>query len=626
MPSQAGAQDTQLSLKASKYEHTPLDNTKRQIRLLHLHPPLCHVSEGECGNENGDATNAIHCTFSLASLDDNPSYEALSYVWGDPGTNASITVHGHHFPVTSNLVSILKLLRYEDRKRVLWIDALCINQDNVNERSHQVAEMHRIYSQAWKVVAFLGQAWDQCDTAINLLKFVGNNPDLHWNSSVERSVYSCGFDIQSQSLLDSIIRFFSCPWWTRVWTVQEYILAQRVEFMCGSHTLDADELTRFVTYRNRHKESCCWPASLTGTANFEKFVAIFLGAWNFSQLNECKAERHVFLRIVLMFRLRECSDPRDKVYGLLGLTDDTFRASVPVNFDLSTSEVYQEATLAASSKNLDSLSFPHNFPDSDSRPPSWVLDFSEPAKDFDRIFQLVRLEILHNVFRASKDSHGKLAKARYGEAATDAALIDIISDVHCDPILDPHISDSDKRRASVQKCWDMLERWHNPSEPYTSKSDAFWRTLCGGVSDAGPLRKDRYAPLLDTADSTMFENWKQYVCTDEYSSFIGEGHSDAEKVNNVVSIATYRRRFAVLRRGHIGLIPEKARVGDVVVIIPGGNVPYILRPVQHASDANNLASGSSAAHRYELLGDAYIHGIMHGEAWDETRLERIILV
>ena len=139
---------------ASMYE--PLDESKREIRLLHLFP--------------GDDGGALKCTFSLVSLDDELDYEAVSYVWGDAEDRRSVNVEAVDEPVliTRNLGSVLRNIRLQDRQRVLWVDALCINQQDLNERGSQVAMMVTIYSQSSRVLAYLGDYWDGCELAVEI--------------------------------------------------------------------------------------------------------------------------------------------------------------------------------------------------------------------------------------------------------------------------------------------------------------------------------------------------------------------------------------------------------------------------------------------------------------------------
>ncbi|KAF5557307.1 mRNA 3 end-processing YTH1 [Fusarium napiforme] len=157
--SRAGMSEALKTQLAQPYPGPPLLSPSH-IRLICLRP----------GTDEG-----IHCELMVVSIDSAPSYEALSYTWGDPSITETITMTTQgfetmqQFSVTSNCFSALKRLRYEDRTRVLWIDALAIDQSNVNERNYQVSLMSKIYSQAAVVVVYLGDAAGNSDLAIEFI-------------------------------------------------------------------------------------------------------------------------------------------------------------------------------------------------------------------------------------------------------------------------------------------------------------------------------------------------------------------------------------------------------------------------------------------------------------------------
>jgi len=108
------------------------------IRLLHI--------------EKGEDPAPIRCKLSQVSVKSPPAYEALSYVWGDPEEKCMITWNNEQVPVTRNLYTALPFLRLRDGERVMWIDAVCINQNDEQERSQQVRIMGKIYKQASQVI------------------------------------------------------------------------------------------------------------------------------------------------------------------------------------------------------------------------------------------------------------------------------------------------------------------------------------------------------------------------------------------------------------------------------------------------------------------------------------------
>jgi len=136
------------------YHNVPLE-IKTSTRLLTLH----------CGS----GKDPIVCSLTTVDLEMNPQYEALSYFWGSPNETASVLLDSAPVNVRENLWLALWHLRFVNRYRILWIDALCINQQNVRERNHQVGLMDRIYSKAAEVLVWLGPASGNSDKAMDCL-------------------------------------------------------------------------------------------------------------------------------------------------------------------------------------------------------------------------------------------------------------------------------------------------------------------------------------------------------------------------------------------------------------------------------------------------------------------------
>lgn len=143
-----------------------------EIRLLEVSPAT-------------DRADRIKCTLRTVLLAEAPDYEAVSYVWGDQTLVEVVRVDGVEERITSNLHDLLINLRYQERVRTIWVDALCINQKDGHERSEQVKLMGRIYRQATRVVAFLGQEWDGVDIACEYLELAARRPDVHLDPSMD---------------------------------------------------------------------------------------------------------------------------------------------------------------------------------------------------------------------------------------------------------------------------------------------------------------------------------------------------------------------------------------------------------------------------------------------------------
>jgi hypothetical protein len=124
------------------FQHQLLKNTD-SIRVLYLQPD--------------QFDDDIKVELTEVSLTNPPSYEALSYVWGSPTVNNPISCHGKDLLVTVNCIAALRRLRNKKKRRVLWIDAICIDQSSMNERNRQVKLMGDVYSKARRVILWLGE-------------------------------------------------------------------------------------------------------------------------------------------------------------------------------------------------------------------------------------------------------------------------------------------------------------------------------------------------------------------------------------------------------------------------------------------------------------------------------------
>jgi hypothetical protein len=124
---------------ATTYPYPPLDVSRNEIRLVIL-KPSCSIKM------------KVSCTLVHCSLDSEAPFEALSYTWGDASSKRLVLLNGRKFLVTEDLGTALRYLRYIQDERVIWIDALCINQDDILERNQQVTKMQDIYRKAIKII------------------------------------------------------------------------------------------------------------------------------------------------------------------------------------------------------------------------------------------------------------------------------------------------------------------------------------------------------------------------------------------------------------------------------------------------------------------------------------------
>jgi hypothetical protein len=179
----------------SSYCYVSLPKELGNIRLLRLIP-------------DQDDTAIIQCelfqySLSLQSSRSTHLYEALSYVWGDPGKTLPIIIHGKAFNVTANLHAALLQLRNHSIERILWVDAICIDQDNQAEKEHQIGYMADIYGQANRVLVWLGKAADDSDLAFEEMR--------HFRGKGDMTV------MEMQRLESASLALLQRPWFQRIW-------------------------------------------------------------------------------------------------------------------------------------------------------------------------------------------------------------------------------------------------------------------------------------------------------------------------------------------------------------------------------------------------------------------------
>lgn len=182
-------------VKSDPYSYQPSDASGNVIRILVLSDDANDAAQIRCALVQlslGDKTLTAggipaKLTYEFLLIRSAPtSYAVLSYTWGDMQKKASINLDGHQFPVTTNLEAALRQMRkraqppikqeYTHHESYWWIDAVCINQEDLAERNHQAAIMRRIYKSASSVQVWLGAAADQSDMAMTVISQLTNVP------------------------------------------------------------------------------------------------------------------------------------------------------------------------------------------------------------------------------------------------------------------------------------------------------------------------------------------------------------------------------------------------------------------------------------------------------------------
>jgi ankyrin repeat protein len=311
---------TALPPPMDRYRYSSLDLEERSFRLLRLF-------KGDKG--------PIRCEIFDAQLDDIISYDALSYTWGDQSNLREIEiyritsyVHKMVLPVTKNLYAALQRIRSKGEDRVLWIDAICIDQSDTKERGHQVKQMSSIYEKATKVIFWLGESTLEAQMAFDYMGELQKEALVHarksWTISDKRwqplrlkikPPLNNTHESWNIFLRDGFRDLFGRTWFRRAWIVQEVAQARTAEVMCGAQSIPVRIFAVTASSLEMETEHHC-----------QAILDIMPGP---SQETSWWAEQRDLRTLLYKFRKSERMDPRDAIYSLLGISSDKEVANFP---------------------------------------------------------------------------------------------------------------------------------------------------------------------------------------------------------------------------------------------------------------------------------------------------------
>ncbi|KAH6884265.1 heterokaryon incompatibility protein-domain-containing protein [Thelonectria olida] len=581
-------------------------------------------------------------------------YAALSYVWGVDMTG-TILLDGEIRTVTKNLEDALRAISRKDTFASdyrLWVDAVCINQKDEQECAHQVGKMREIYSQARGVLAWLGNAANESNDAFNLLRGLSSLDEeqkqhvgqaLHANPSVFGRFCFYGLE-----------KLMCRAYWYRLWIIQEIVLGSAATMLqCGDQFIDLPSFCRGlgVLY-----SGTLWTGKDSLLSNERRLRRLKPKPWTTDSIHlvyrsirvlseyEARGGTRQPLRRLLELSTSFCRDSRDKVFALLGMMEPEIVRRITAFHSLPTPDLFRETTIVFIEhyQNLEPLRDAN--PWGPTRTPSWVIDwkwdqkipFSAPEKPFAGPFwdpdtlalppesvycahrdrpasyslspdrQLLRCEgfVIDEICGLGAREKGYFHweptsvcsppsgwESRYGPA-TAAAIYSVMllgRVTNCERVSKRHSAllslPRDEKRAMdefARRGWSFLS---NQVDYYFRWSE--WWKLHESISVGDKT-------LSSFFSDTIPENAIEF---------------DYSEVFNAAERANMSRRLMFTNKGYIGWAPDNAygpghkqsRIGDLVCIVFGCSTPLVIRPKNEC---------------FEVLGEAYVEGVMDGEAVD----------
>jgi hypothetical protein len=614
------------------------DRMREKYRAAGLLPPR-HSEEEDDANLRAKECKRIGFTVTSSPRWGRwtwGDYIALSYTWGTWENAQEIIVNGHVVKVTENLHAFLQQMRKTPTCPSgcgLWIDALCIDQSDIDERNAQVKRMTLIYEQAFAAVAWLGKEADNSAMAFNLLsKLAGVNA-----SGSKRELASflgqAEFDNLPLGSWNALQVFFERPYWKRLWIVQEIVLSNStMAVMCGDmnigwgyfqHAIDL-LATDFSLLHSRYTRD----ANALGvpTHPLQGFVRLQQLSRFYQPCSEGKV-RLSLGDVLSTARLSEQSDDRDKVYGVMSLIPPAISKAITPNYRHSIQQVFKDLVHAciATTGSLDIICQARCNVLDGTQWPSWLPDF--------RLRPTVDQEFTRKrPYHACKEAKVAVQFTNDGCLSARGFIIDNVDGLGygLTDSLSAETLSLDFEQIFLEGM-PVTQPTQSPAlNPYQSERglrNALWRTLVADRDDFGDSAPDSYesiihipikptgnhAYLVQNGFFVMFSmarfcNQNLQVGEREFLMYFPLIKTEYElPPPEVVPLILSRcctlmfgRKLLITGKGYVGLAPITAQKGDIIAILFGCSMPVILRRYGDKG--------------YKLVGEAYVHGIMEGEA------------
>jgi hypothetical protein len=405
----------------------------------------------------GQPSDDLFCDIATVNLIDRPSYEAVSYTWanhkGDVSLTSEIRCHGSKIAITKNCEAALRRLRLQGRNRRLWVDAVCINQNDTSEKNHQVRLMSMIYSNAAQVLSYLGV---EPSEVTNKLRGVINFLQDRTGSVTVGSG-------SPHSIKEGLLGFLELPYFDRVWIMQEIGLAQLVTLVIGDQEIrwTGDVILKTLS-----------ECSLLGL----KPPSVL--RWIPSSRPE---EQNDILAVLSKSRNCSARDPRDKVYALLGLMDPKYSSEFPVDYSAKHLEVYAKLANYCIEKvgRFDVLQHCQHVSAFDTDPrwqntrkvPSWIpqWDYKDAYEPLPAQFTALEKQSFASAWHLTPTKPGAWLR---NDLPLRLLLERIVNDFACDQ--DSYSADANLSTATCRKQvhkWSELQSIHNPNSSLSAEDD-----------------------------------------------------------------------------------------------------------------------------------------------------------
>ena len=675
------------STKSTGRDLGPICPNVKYIDTRNWHPaPISGLLRLEL-NSTAEGLRGEMCEYPIGHA---LPYMCISYAWGaNRDKTGNIDIQGESLGLTTPISTALRWIRAWklDQKKsapvLVWIDYVCISQKDNAERAVQVSHMKTLYSQADLVLVFLGGEDQGSEQMPKLYHKILQTYARYYNASKDegegvisvemkdlslRELDGTGLAPRADPIWDANRAFLRRPWFLRTWIVQEAVLARELFFVCGNWGVEgylltevwdimlAEQLVHLVA--NQSGKEFMQRRALETRAVHQILHMLIMG------MGRVEKKSASLIDLLQTSRCALATDPRDYVYGLLGLASDEYRAKVYVDYEESVADTYRRVArvVVELGEGVKLLYNIHGL-DSELGLPSWIPDWSNQK------FPLFALSPMPGSASTTTDipyicAGGSQSEMRISDDGNmlhcEGYIVDVIDRVtdsniedfeegpatEGTPKLDEEEDGEYRRKPShsyqyLSQCLSEMAAILEAKSIYWPEmhEETIWRTAIWNRPRHGQRKADilygaLYKSFLNFTQSRSLsqqgliaKHGPRMSALDKELGFMVPGdvaaniimqedrdeQDQAEKFANWAHTICLQTRRCGTARGYLGHVPKGARVGDVVCVITGAAVPFVIRQ----------ATGG-----YRVVGQCYLHEIMEGEVLLDPSMQKesIVLV
>lgn len=598
----------------AKFEYpTSLASEEQRIRLLTIKPGRRNSTPIECSLSSGD------------DLSSSLNFEALSYAWGDIQDSNEIICNDKSFLIGRNLFQALNNFRLENQERIIWVDAICIDQLNLVEKKHQIPLMPIIYQECNRVLVWLGEDPEYDNTAAALIEKIqiqvihpGNHLSPEFIKDIRTDVYEVlertGLPYLMSNEWEGLCRILNNSYWERMWIIQEVLLGSSLVVHFGQHQFSYNEL--LDAYRT------LFILRIPGLPSTNQGIPLLQDL----RQNGAANRRLSLGNLITRSHSFVATKPHDKLFALYGLTEDpkTGGISVAIDYRESEDKLFRKAAMSIlrKSNTLFVLGIATKVVAPNSKLESWVPDLGQsfvanmlpPIDDNSLLSPAIR------DFTGQKYHYDCLEYSEGWKLRIDG-VIQKEAIKECGILSRHDMNNSIKRPTRSQM---------GSSSAKSTRIYSTWISMAlKGYS--GQKRESRMRELFLTLQVDLesheapatFEQFQQWVKVYRIKGAIGKlrlywihwvinelfcfivlsifalcGWVDLRLQNALQLPYCHNRRLCITTGGHLVFAPARTQKNDYIAIVRGWHHPFILRP---ASDKAHISDQILV-----FVGDAWI--------------------